>query len=88
MTNYPSLNLEIIITGPKDSSLATNMSSVTSVNIVGYIKNPAPQYTTCYYTRRNQRFINLKVELIKYLVIDYISFTFADKRTARVLFTT
>lgn len=37
---YPLLNLEMIMTGPKDSSLATNMWSSTLVNTVGSKKNP------------------------------------------------
>lgn len=37
---YPSLNLDTTMTGPKDSSLAMNMWSSTSVNTVGSIKKP------------------------------------------------
>ena len=37
---YPSSNLETIITGPKDSSFAMNISSFTSVNTVGSKKYP------------------------------------------------
>lgn len=37
---YPSLNLDTTMMGPKDSSLAMNMWSSTSVNSVGSMKNP------------------------------------------------
>ncbi len=37
---HPSVNLEIIITGPKDSSCAMNMWSSTSVKTVGSRKKP------------------------------------------------
>lgn len=38
---YPPLKLEMIMTGPKDSSFAMYMWSSTLVNTVGSKKNPA-----------------------------------------------
>jgi len=35
------VNLDTIMIGPNDSSLAMNISSVTSVKMVGYKKKPA-----------------------------------------------
>ena len=37
---HPSSNVEMIMTGPKDSSFAMNILSSTSVKMVGSIKNP------------------------------------------------
>lgn len=41
LATYPSWNLDTTITGPKDSSLAMNMWSSTSVKTVGSMKKPA-----------------------------------------------
>lgn len=40
LSGYPSGNFEMIMIGPKDSSFAINISSVTSVKIVGYMNRP------------------------------------------------
>lgn len=42
---YLPLNLEMIMTGPNDSSLAMYMWSCTSVNTVGSKKNPGRSHT-------------------------------------------
>ena len=39
-TTYPSMNLDMIMMGPKDSSMAMKLSSATSVKTVGWRNRP------------------------------------------------
>lgn len=48
----PLLNLERIMTGPNDSSIAMNMWSWTSVKMVGSKKNPGERYHRERYTKQ------------------------------------
>lgn len=65
---YPFLNVEMIMTGPNDSSLAMYMWSCTSVKIVGSKKNPKSSQTI----QINKLYIVYRHGVISiYLIIRY-----------------
>ena len=47
ISSYPFSNVEMIMIGPKDSSLARNMLSSTLVKMVGSIKKPLLNKIKC-----------------------------------------
>lgn len=53
LMTHPSLNLDTTMTGPKDSSLAMNMWSSTSVNTVGSMKKPEENLSYWLVARAN-----------------------------------